>query len=81
MIFYDVHDYSVTGHPTICIDSNLLIALKNLGYGCATNAWIDYYQMGELTGCLCVETFFKSIAKSTTLHEQYLQLCLKADAK
>ena len=30
------------------------------------DAWIEYFQMGELTGCLCVEIFCKTIAQSTT---------------
>ena len=67
--FYNISDYDVTGHPTICINAKLLTALKHLGYGCATNVWIDYFQMGESTRCLCVEVFCKTIAQSTTLHE------------
>ena len=70
--FYAVGDYDATGHPTICIDAKMLIALKHLGYGCATNMWIEYFQMGELTGCLCAETLCKCIAENSTLHEQYL---------
>ena len=70
--FYNISDYDVTGHPTICIDAELLIALKHLGYGCATNAWIDYFQIGESTGCLCVDIFCKTIVQSTTLCEPYL---------
>ena len=69
----------VTGHPTICIDAKLLRSLKHLGYGCATNAWINYFQMGKSTGCLCVERFCKTIAQITALHEQYLQPYTSAD--
>ena len=67
--FYDDCDYEVTGCPTICIDAKILIALNHLGYRGATSEWVDYFQMGESTGCLCVETFCKSITDSTTLCE------------
>ena len=43
------------------------------------NPWIDYFQMGELTGWMCVEIFCKTILQSTTLCEQYLQLYTSAD--
>ena len=35
----------ISGHPTLCIDAKMRTALKHLGYGCATNAWIDYLQI------------------------------------
>ena len=66
--FYNISDYDVTGHPTICIDAKLLIALKHLGYGCTMNAWTHYFfQMGESTRCLCVEIFCKTIAQKVLL--------------
>ena len=77
--FYTISNYYVTGCPTICIDAKLLVALKHHGYGCAMNAWIDYLQMGEQTGCLCVEMFCKTTVQRTTLHDQYLQPYTSAD--
>ena len=44
--------------------AKMLIALKHLGYGHATNLWIDYFHMGESTGCLCVEILCKCIAEN-----------------
>ena len=67
--FYNFGGYDITGHPTICMDAKMLTALKHLGHGCATNSWIDYFQMGQSTGCLCVETLYKCIAENTNLHE------------
>ena len=60
--FCDVGDYDVTGHPTTCTDTKMLISWNHLGYGCAADSWIDYFQMGESTGCFCVETLCKCIA-------------------
>lgn len=53
--FYDVKDYNCAHTRSISIDANILIALKHLGHGCSTNAWIDYFQMAESTSRLCVE--------------------------
>ena len=55
--FYNISDYDVTGHPTICIDAKLLIALKHLGYGCAMNAWTIIFRW-ESQPDACVLRFF-----------------------
>ncbi|KAL7578998.1 hypothetical protein ACA910_019043 [Epithemia clementina (nom. ined.)] len=48
--FYNVAEFNIVGRMNICQDAKLMIALKHLAYGVATNLWRDYFQMGELTG-------------------------------
>ena len=67
--FYNVGDYDITSCPTICMDATMLIALKHLKYGCATSLCIDYFQMGELTDYLCVETLCKCVDENLNLRE------------
>ena len=63
------------------MDAKIMIALKHLAYGCATNSWRDYFQMGESTGRLCVETFCKCVTEHPELRARYLRPYSKHDAK
>ena len=67
--------------PTFAMTQKILLSLKHFGYGCSTNAWRDYSQMGELTGQLTVEMFCSCIAHNPVLCAHYLHTYMEEDAK
>lgn len=78
--FFSIAERDATGQKTICIDAKLLIALKHLAYGCATNSWTDYFQMGESTARLCVERFCFCVSTNSNLRSIFLRPYNKEDA-
>ena len=78
--FFNVEEYDICGQPNIFNDTKILLSLKHLGY-CSTNAWRDYFQVGELTGWLAVEMFCSCVAHNPVLHAHYLCTCMEEDAK
>ena len=59
----------------------ILLSLRHMGYGCSTNAWRDYFLMGELSGWLTVEMFCSCVAHNAVLHAHYVHTSMEEDAK
>ena len=76
-----MEEYNICGQPNVCNNTKILLSLKCLGYGCSTNAWRDYFQMGELTGWLTVEMFCSCVAHNFVLCACYLCTYTEENAK
>lgn len=60
-------------------ECKVMIALKQLAYGCAPTAFLDYFQMGETTARDSLKRFCKAVA-SSDLRDQYLRKMTPQDA-
>jgi Plant transposon protein len=60
--------------------AKLLLALKILGYGASSYAFIDMFQMGEATATKMVKKFCCLVRTSDKLHSHFLQGMTRADA-
>lgn len=59
----------------------LLIALKMLAYGTSGNAYVDYFQMGEVTAQKCFKKFCRVVSSSDSLLDVYGRKMNRTDAK
>jgi hypothetical protein len=69
LFFWD--GYNATKRQAICPKVKLLMALKCLAFGVSPVAFIDYFQMGESTGVLCLKSFFHLLCTDEVLLDMY----------
>jgi Plant transposon protein len=60
--------------------AKLLLALKILGYGASSYAFINIFQMGEAAAAKTVEKFCRLVRSSDELHSCFLRGMTRADA-
>jgi hypothetical protein len=73
--------YDARRRASISVDAKILVALKYVSYGTATNAFRDYFQMGESTSRLCVSHFVWGILSCDDIQNKYFQKMSPSDAK
>jgi hypothetical protein len=69
------------GREPIDLNVKIVMALKQLGFGCAPVAFVDYLQMGASTGTYCLEYFLDAIMSSQEIIDVYLRRMTKSDAR
>jgi hypothetical protein len=69
------------GRKGICPVAKLLMGLKCLAYGTSASAFVDYFQMGESTGRLCVKRLVAVITNNADLRQDFFRTMNRADAK
>lgn len=69
------------GREAIDINVKLVMALKQIGYGCAGTAFTDYCQMGESTARDCLTFFIEVLYNSNELVDVFLRDMTRADAR
>ena len=63
----------VTGRFAIAPVAKILMALKQIAYGCCPAAFMDYFQMSETTGRLCLIKFSRLVSSHEALRSVYLR--------
>ncbi|MGH7954363.1 MAG: hypothetical protein ACREOZ_00205 [Gloeomargaritales cyanobacterium] len=70
-----------TGRKSIAPQVKLLSALRYLAYGTSHNSFVDYFQMGESTACLCAKKVARGIVNHIDLEAKYNRAMTKEDAR
>lgn len=70
----------VTGEPGIYPEVKVLMAMKQLAYGVSPSAFMDYFQMSDTYGRMCLKELCKVVANSE-LRDIYLRQMTRSDAR
>jgi hypothetical protein len=74
-------NYDPVGGRSILPVTKVLLGLRMMAYGAAATAWMDYFQMSETTGRLCLSHLCSVISSDEALKGKYLKQMTQADAK
>jgi hypothetical protein len=70
----------ITGQFAIAPAVEILMALSQIAYGCCPTAFVDYFQMSETTGRLCLIKFSRLVPSHEALRSVYLRQMTQSDA-
>ena len=59
----------------------VIMALKQVAYGCSPSAFLDYLQMGESTARACLKNFAKIVATDKVLQTIFARKMTRVDAR